>query len=132
MTTRYTTFERIKDIKELADKYRKECPINVRAVNNWLVNRIYESPAPRYYITFEEARRNVSRILRGETLNRGNKTNSKMYEDLAEKVKEYNIKHDKDIIDFNCLFNIIDSPAESFYLSKHTILAIISKSNYGG
>ena len=79
MTARYTTFERIKDIKELANKYRKECPINVRAVNSWLVNRIYDSPAPRYYITFEEARRNVSRILSGETLNRGSKTNSKMY-----------------------------------------------------
>ena len=131
MATHYKKFEKVKEIKKLADKYRKECPPNVRAVNAWTVNRIYESPAPKYYISFEEARRNVSRILRGKPLNRGNKYITKMYEDLAEKVKEYNNKHNADIINFDCLFDIIDSPAKSFYLSKYTILAIISKANYG-
>lgn len=131
MVIHYKKFEKVKEIKKLADKYRKECPPNVRAVNAWIVNRIYESPAPKYYISFEEARRNVSKILRGKPLTRGNKYIAKMYEDLAKQVKEYNDKHNKDIINFDCLFDIIDSPAKSFYLSKWTILTIISKANYG-
>ena len=131
MRSHYCKFERIKDIKELADKYRKECPVNVRAINNWVVDKIYESPAPRYYISFEEARRNVSRILRGKPLSRGNKNTSKMYEDLAKQVKEYNIKHNKNIINFDCLYDILDKKANSFYLSKYTIRSIISKANYG-
>lgn len=131
MTTHYKKFERVRDIKELADKYRKECPVNVRAVNNWIVNRIYESPAPRYYINFEEARRNVSKILRNKPLNRSNKYIIKMYEDLAKQVKEYNIKHNRKIIDFEYLFDILNKKANSFYLSKSTIYNIITKYNYG-
>lgn len=131
MRVHYNKFERIKDIKELADKYRKECPINVRAVNDWITNRIYESSAPRYYVSFEEARRNVSKVLRNKPLNRSNKDIIKMYEDLAKQVKDYNIKHDKDIIDFECLYDILNKEANSFYLRKWTILAIISKANYG-
>ena len=130
MATHYKGFERIKDIQKLADKYRKECPINIRAVNSWIVNRIYESPAPRYYVSFEEARRHVSKILRNQPMTRSNNHTVKMYKDLAEKVREHNIKHNKDIISFDCLLDILDSPANSFYLSKYTILAIISRANY--
>lgn len=130
MTTHYNKFNRIKDIKELADKYRKECPMSVRSINKWLTNKIYESSAPRYYISFEEARRNVSKILKNKPINRSNKYIVEMYKDLAEKVKKYNIEHNRNIIDFECLFNIIDNQAKSFYLSKHTILNIISSSNY--
>ena len=88
MTMHYIKFERVKDIKELADKYRKECPINVRAVNDWIVNRIYESSAPKYYISFEEARRNISKILKNKPIDRSNKYIIKMYEDLAKRVKK--------------------------------------------
>lgn len=130
MATRYKSFERVKDIQKLADKYRKECPINVRAVNSWIVNRIFESPAPKYYVSFEEARRHVSKILRNQPLAISNDLTVKTYKDLAEKVKEYNIKHNKNIISFDCLLDILDSPASSFYLSKYTILDIISKTNY--
>jgi hypothetical protein len=131
MANHYKGFERIKEIKKLADKYRKECPMNVRAVNDWIVNRIYESPAPRYYVSFEEARRQVSKILRDKPLTISNKPTVKMYKDLAEKVKKYNIEHNKDILSFECLFDILDNPAESFYLSKYTICAIITRANYG-
>ena len=131
MATHYKKFEKVRDIKELADKYRKECPMNVRAVNDWVTNRIYESSAPRYYVSFEEARRNVSKVLRNKPLNRSNKDIIKMYEDLAKQVKDYNIKHDKDIIDFECLYDILNKEANSFYLSKWTIRSIISKANYG-
>ena len=84
-----------------------------------------------YYISFEEARRNVSKILKNKPINRRNNYIVEMYKDLAEKVKKYNIEHNRDTIDFKCLFNIIDNQAKSFYLSKHTILNIISSSNYG-
>lgn len=131
MTMHYIKFERVKDIKELADKYRKECPINVRAVNDWIINRIYESSAPRYYISFEEARRNVSKILKNKPIDRSNKYIIKMYEDLAKRVKEYNTEHNRNIIDFKCLFDILNEKANSFYLSKYTIRNIISKHNYG-
>lgn len=131
MTTHYSKFERVKDIKELADKYRKKCPINVRTVNDWIVNRIYESSAPRYYISFEEARRNVSRILRNKPIDRSNKYIIKMYKDLAKRVKEYNTEHDRNIIDFECLFDILNEKANSFYLSKSTIRNIIYKYDYG-
>ena len=54
-----------------------------------------------------------------------------MYEDLAKQVKEYNIKHNRNIIDFECLWDIIDKKANSFYLSKSTIHNIIANYNYG-
>ena len=131
MTTNYSKFERVKDIKELADKYRKECPNDIRAVNNWIVDKIYKSSAPKYYISFEEARRNVSKLLRNKPLDRNNKLIVEMYKDLAEKVKKYNIEHNKNIIDFECLFDIINTQAKSFYLSKSTIRNIICKADYG-
>lgn len=130
MRNHYNKHERTKYIKELADKYRKECPNEVRAVNDWITNKIYESSAPKYYISFEEAQRNVSKILRNKPLNMSNKLTIEMYKDLAEKVKKYNIEHNRNIIDFECLFDIIDSQVKSFYLSKSTIFNIITHYNY--
>lgn len=129
MAINYEKSKRIKEIQKLVDKYRRECPKNVRAVNSWIADRIYESPAPKYYVSFEEARRNVSKILRDQPLSKSNTLVVKMYKDLAEKVKEYNIKHNKDITNFDCLFDILNSPAKSFYVSKYTILNIISRAS---
>ena len=80
-------------------------------------------PAPRYYITFEYARRVISRIHKNLPIdvNITNKKRYDMYLELYDKWKKE--KTDS----FISLERILKTPASSFFLTPKTIKDIILK-----
>lgn len=79
------------------------------------------SPAPRFYISYEEARRYVSRMERGKPIPLKNKLR---FEQIKELHRRWKLTGSTRYVP---LVGIIDSPAPSFYLSHHHILSIIYK-----
>lgn len=79
------------------------------------------SPAPRFYISYEEARRFVSMMERGKPIPLKNKLRLEQIKELHRRWKLTGSTR------YVPLVGIIDSPAPSFYLSHHHILSIIYK-----
>ena len=79
------------------------------------------SPAPRFYISYEEARRSVSMMERGKPIPLKNKLRLEQIKELHRRWKLTGSTR------YVQLVGIIDSPAPSFYLSYHRILSIIYK-----
>lgn len=78
-----------------------------------------KAPAPRFYVSFEEARRNVSRISRGLHPQRANANRIEMYKELCRRWKLTRAKG------FEVLAAIIQEPAPSFYLSIGRLKSIV-------
>lgn len=77
--------------------------------------------APRFYVTFEEARRIVSLMLRGELITERAERMA-MYEELARRVRARWSQGEKG---FGCLTEILTEPAPRFYIAPETIKGII-------
>ena len=88
----------------------------------WLTTQ----PAPCFFVEFEDARRNVSLILRGKpaAVNLEN-PHSRVYIDIAERLK----KHPRYISGKRYCYvpikEILEEPAPSFYLDEETIKCLI-------
>lgn len=88
----------------------------------WLTTQ----PAPCFFVEFEDARRNVSLILRGKpaAVNLEN-PHSRVYIDIAERLK----KHPRYISGkrycYTPIEEILEEPAPSFYLDEETIKSLI-------
>ena len=54
-----------------------------------IVRRVVYSIAPRFYISYEEARRNVKRIFKGYSPRCVSSTRTEMYNDLANMLASY-------------------------------------------
>ena len=76
-----------------------------------------ESGAPRFYCTYEQARKFVSLIKRKRPLPLRQENKRRMYRDIYKKWKAAG--HTT----FKALHEIINSPAPSFYLSETTVMA---------
>ena len=85
-----------------------------------LVARVIYGGAPRFYITYEMARRNVSGILRGMPYECKNKLKREMYNDIARLTVEYRARHKRYRDDFNSALMAVLSeyPAPRFYLNE--------------
>ena len=111
------------DIRALAFKLRKENPgITLDKV----ADRIMSMPAPRFYITFENARRFVSAMVRGTYVPHQNKYRELMYRDLYRKFIEMDAEEKSRKGVYHILHKILNSEAPSFYVSKDTIKGWIS------
>lgn len=89
--------------------------------NKEIARIVSMSPAPRFYISYEEARRFVSRMERGKPIPLKNKLRLEQIKELHRRWKLTGSTR------YVPLVGIIDSPAPSFYLSHHHILSIIYK-----
>ena len=76
-----------------------------------------ESGAPRFYCTYEQARRFVSLINRKQPLPLKQENKRRMYRGIYKKWKAAGYTT------FKALYEIINSPAPSFYLSETTVMA---------
>lgn len=74
-------------------------------------------PAPRFYVTFELARKYVSMLDRGLELPITNKRKLAMYQELLCRLKERRGNQKKC---YNLLGEIIESPAPCFYMDAET------------
>lgn len=81
-------------------------------------------PAPRFYVSFENARRFVSLIIRGREIPLANKEKMAMYEELAKKyiARRKQLREDGErYVNYTLLEEIIESPAPSFYTDVETL-----------
>lgn len=123
------TQEKYIEIQKLADEYRKNIPLITKRNNEYIVNKIYNSPAPKYYIEYFTIKRIISKIHNKKFNIDENNIKHKMYLEIYNKwinyIKENNImnKHQKYI----CLNIILNTKASSFFISKYRILQILYK-----
>lgn len=80
--------------------------------------------APRFYVTFENARRFVSLLVRGKELPITNKNKVEMYKEIYRRYREQ-VKNKNARYKYLILEDIIEEPAPSFYLDEETFRGII-------
>ena len=96
------------------------------ATQNEVIEYAVKSEAPRFYVTFENARRFVSLLLRKKKLPIVNENKLEMYKEIyrryIKQVKDCNKRYKYLILE-----KIIEEPAPSFYLEEETFRGIIYK-----
>lgn len=96
------------------------------ATQNEVIEHAVKSKAPRFYVTFENARRFVSLLMRKKELPITNKNKAEMYRELyrryRERAKDLDARYKYVILE-----EIIEEPAPSFYLDEETFRGIVYK-----
>lgn len=84
--------------------------------------------APRFFVSFENARRFVSLMVRKKRLPLVNKNKIEMYKELFRRYKKMREKdvHNR-VINYTALEKIIEEPAPSFYLDTETFRCLLYK-----
>ena len=97
-----------------------------------VVHRVVYSVAPRFYISYEEARRNVKRIMSGRPPRCMSAVRTEMYNDLANLLAGYLRRRPR--ASFNEALGAVlaEKPAPRFYLSERAALLIIYRMQRGG
>lgn len=114
-----TFFETMKNFKQK----------NPFATQEEIIGEAVKNKAPRFYVTFENARRFVSLLARKKRLPLVNKNKIEMYKELyrrymkhiQENLENCSTKH------YTILEHIIEEPAPSFYLDEETFRCILYK-----
>ena len=95
---------------------------------NKKMSELYEiarkMPAPRFYVTFDKARRFVSMLDRGLDLPLKNENKKSMYKELYNRLKKK--RGDKKGC-YTLLEEIITSPAPEFYMDAETFKQVFYK-----
>ena len=107
-------FESLKEVKK-RKPYATQEEVIRHAVN---------SKAPRFYVTFENARRFVSLLLRGKKLPITNKNKVAMYKEICRRYKS-KVKNMNERYKYIILESIIEEPAPSFYIDNETFRGIV-------
>ena len=80
--------------------------------------------ASRFYVTFENARRFISLLMRGKRLPITNSNKRKMYMEIYRRYREQ-VKDSDARYKYLILEDIIEEPAPSFYLDEETFRGIV-------
>ena len=83
--------------------------------------------APRFYVSFENARRRLSHIKKGTLVIKSNTNKIKLYAEIYKRWKATNGGNDYEKNSYACLHDIINSPAPCFYIDFETARGIIYK-----
>lgn len=121
--------EKYKDIQKLADEYRKTIPAETTRSVEYLVNKIYNSPAPRYYISHLRIKNIISQIHNNKFKINKLDIKYKMYMEIYNKWLDY-IKENNLINNFQkykCLDIILETEASSFFITKGRIQQLLYK-----
>lgn len=90
-----------------------------------IILRTIYSGKGRYYISFEEAARNVRKVLNHEPLSCKNECKIAMYEELCKKIREYQKRRPKSSYR-EALYNLLaDGRASRFFFGVQTARLII-------
>ncbi len=85
-----------------------------------IITKTITDGAPKFYITYEMARRNVSALLRGAKTDCNNRLKQLMYADIARLTIDYQRRHKRYANDFNgalmCVLS--EMPAPRFYITE--------------
>lgn len=91
-----------------------------------IIKEIMKRPAPRFFISYENARRIVSLMSRGKTVRIANENKRRMYTDLYNAY--VSCKSKMNIPGYCILKHIIEQEAPSYYVSLYTMRGIVYKS----
>ena len=106
---------------ETMKKVRKENP---HATQNDVIEKAVRSEAPRFYVTFENARRYISLMARKKHIPIVNKNKMEMYKEIYRRYLK-RIQDTSNQYRFVILERIIEEPAPSFYLDEETFKGIV-------
>lgn len=123
------TQEKYIEIQKLADEYRKNVPLTTKRGIEYIVDKIYNSPASKYYVEYSTIRRIISNIYNKKFNINENNIKHKMYLEIYNKwldyIKENNLTNKCQ--KYKCLDIILNTKASSFFVSKYRILQILYK-----
>ena len=108
---------------ETMKETRKTNPL---ATQNEIIEVAVKSEAPRFYVTFEKARRYISLMMRKKRLPLVNKNKMEMYKEIYNRYLK-RIKETRNHYRYVILEKIIEEPAPSFYLDEETFRGIVYK-----
>ena len=91
---------------------------------NEVIEQAAKGSAPRFYVTFENARRFVSLLMRGKPLPITNKNKIAMYKEIYRRYKARE-KNCDNRYKYVILEDIIEEPAPSFYIDMETFRGIV-------
>ena len=97
-----------------------------------VIRRVVYSVAPRFYISYEEARRNVKRIFSGQSPRCASAVRIAMYNDLANLLASYLRRRPRVTFNEALCAVLAEKPAPRFYLSERSALLIIYRMQRGG
>ena len=97
-----------------------------------VIRRVVYSVAPRFYISYEEARRNVKRIFSGQSPRCASAVRIAMYNDLANLLASYLRRRPRTTFNEALCAVLAEKPAPRFYLSERSALLIIYRMQRGG
>lgn len=113
-------------INSFYESYKKLKKSKPFATQSEIIEYAVKSEAPRFYVTFENARRFVSLLSRKKKLPIVNENKLEMYKEIyrryMQQMKECNKRYKYLILE-----KIIEEPAPSFYLEEETFRGIIYK-----
>ena len=113
-------------INTFYEKYKELKKSKPFATQNEVIEYAVKSEAPRFYVTFENARRFVSLLLRKKKLPIVNENKLEMYKEIYRRyIKQ--MKDSNKRYKYLILEKIIEEPAPSFYLEEETFRGIIYK-----
>ena len=93
-----------------------------------IIDKAAKTNAPRFFVTFENARRFVSMLVRKKRLPLVNKNKVEQYKELFRRYKKYRQEDFTNrVINYTLLEKIIEEPAPSFYLDRETFRCLLYK-----
>ena len=111
----------VKSFFESLKEVRKTKPY---ATQEEIIRHAVKSKAPRFYVTFENARRFVSLLSRKKKLPLINSNKLAMYKEIYRRYVQ-RMKDDSRRYKYMILEQIIEEPAPSFYLDEDTFRGIV-------
>ncbi len=113
-------------INSFYESYKEVRKTRPFATQNEVIEYAVKSKAPRFYVTFENARRFVSLLSRKKKLPIVNENKIAMYKEIYRRYKQQ-VKDCSKRYKYIILEKIIEEPAPSFYLEEETFRGIIYK-----
>lgn len=128
----YYKEERDRDLFEAYNTLLKSLGRGANFSREEIVRRVVYSVAPRFYISYEEARRNVKRIMSGRSPRCASSTRIAMYNDLANLLASYLRRRPRTTFNDALCAVLAEKRAPRFYLSERSALLIIYRIQKGG
>lgn len=111
----------IETFYDTMSEMKKEDPLTTQGE---IIERAVKAKAPRFFVTFENARRFVSLMVRKKKLPIVNKNKLAMYKEIY---RRYMQRIKEGVGQYLILEKIIEEPAPSFYLDEDIFRGIIYK-----
>lgn len=113
-------------INSFYESYKELRKVKPFATQNEVIEYAAKRKAPRFYVTFENARRFISILARKKKLPIINENKIAMYKEIFRRYMQQ-VKDSNKRYKYLILEKIIEEPAPSFYLEEETFRGIIYK-----